>query len=414
MARERPVAIVFNCHYNGLSMIQEFGQHKIPCVAMDSKRSIGTFSRYARFVRCPNPTENESLFVDFLYDYCAGQRVPPVLFPTNDEWAVAISRHKDRLSEVAVPCVADWPAMELVIEKDRFYEIGQRRSYPTPATWPIEDIDQLSPDDYPIVAKPRFRRNASDGELVATLLTMGRLRLTVLPDEQALARFLEVERSVVPNLVFQEFVPGVSDSMYTVGLYANQNCDVQAVFTGRKVRGYPADMGDCTVGELQAVPDELVELSVKVVRELELSGIMEFEFKRDTGTGRYRLIEVNPRSWSWIGITPTCGVSLPLIAYQDLTLGPATPGGYRQTTKADASVRYYRVIPDFVNSMLWYRRSFPAWGRSPRSWWRELRGTPDVVLAEFNARDYGVGVIALLAEGRSLVRQLLRSIPGRS
>jgi D-aspartate ligase len=410
--RELPVAIVFNCHYNGLSMIQELGLHGIPCVAMDSKRLIGTFSRYARYVRCPNPAENESEFVDFLFDFCATQKLKPVLFPTNDEWAVAVSRNKDRLAEVAVPCVADWPAIETVIEKDRFYEIARQRSYPTPATWTLQEAHRLSEDAYPIVAKPRFRRNASDGELVAMLENMDRLRLTVLHGERDLARFRQLEQSALPHLLFQEFVHGVSDRMYTVGLYADRNNEVQAVFTGKKVRGYPADIGDCTVGEVREVPDELVEQSIKVVRDLELSGIMEFEFKQDVRTGNYRLIEVNPRSWSWIGITPTCGVNLPLIAYQDLALGQSTADPYRRAAKRDGTVRYYRVIPDFLNSTIRYRRDYPQWHRTPRSWWKELRGTPEVVLAEFHARDYLVGLVAVIAEARSLVLRLLGTRTG--
>ena len=50
-------------------------------------------------------------------------------------------------------------------------------------------------------------------------------------------------------------------------------------------------------------------LHIGIVKDLNYSGIAEFEYKKDLSTGRYRLIEVNPRSWSWIGITPACGVS---------------------------------------------------------------------------------------------------------
>ena len=402
-----PTAIVFNCHYNGLSIIQELGTHGVPCVAMDHRRAVGSFSRYGRFVRCPDPSQDESAFVDFLYDYCAAQPVKPVLFPTNDEWAVAVSRARERLSEVSVPCVAEWSAVRMVIEKDRFYAFARERSYPVPATWGSDELETLSPDDFPIAAKPRFRRNASDGELVSVMEQMDRLRLTVFDDERDLARFRTAEEFAAPHMVFQEYVRGASDAMFTVGMYVDRNCETRAVFTGRKVRGYPADIGDCMVGEVHEVPEEVVELSMKLAADLGLTGIMELEYKRDTSTGAYRLIEINPRSWSWIGITPACGVSLPLIAYRDLVHG-STGGPPRRSAEPDSAVRYYRSIPDFVNSTVRYRRTFPSWRQTPLAWWRELRRTPVVVVAEFRARDYPVGLVALLAEARSVVLRLLR------
>jgi predicted ATP-grasp superfamily ATP-dependent carboligase len=403
-----PTAIVLSCHFNGLSLVQELGSNGVPCVAMDCVRSIGTFSRYGKFVRCPNPSQDESTFVDFLYDYCAAQPVKPVLFPTNDEWAVAVSRARARLSEVAIPCVAEWPAVQIVIEKDRFYDVARQRSYPVPATWERDELETLTPDDFPIVAKPRFRRNASDGELVAVLETMRRLRLTVFDGAQDLARFLAAEESATSHLVFQEFVRGASDSMYTVGLYVDPNRVTRGVFTGRKVRGYPALHGDCTVGEVHEVPEEIVELSVKVAADLGLTGILELEYKRDTSTDEYRLIEINPRSWSWIGITPSCGVSLPLIAYRDLVSGPGRDGPPLRSVAADSTVRYYRLIPDLINSTAVYRHTFPSWRQTPLSWWRELHRTPRVVVAEFHARDPLVGLVALITEGREMLRRLRR------
>jgi D-aspartate ligase len=409
MTFQLPMAVVLNCYYNGLSIIQELGSNGIPCIAMDSTRSIGTFSRYARYVRCPSPAGNESYFVDFLFDYCAGHQQKPVLIPTNDEWAVALSRQKGRLSEVAVPCVGDWSAVEQVIEKDRFYEMARQRSYPVPVTWKLQEIGHLTRDDFPIVAKPRFCRNASDGELMTVLEPMERLRLTVINDERDLARFMAVEQAAMPHMIFQELVHGASDRMYTVGMYVDRDCKPRGVFAGKKVRGYPADIGDCIVGEVGRVPDELVELSIKVARDLKLTGIMEFEYKRDSRTGEFRLIEVNPRSWSWIGITPTCEVSLPLLAYQDLALGQPGPDAPRRCVKADGSVRYYKVISDFINSTLRYRRSFPEWHMTPLSWWKELRGTPEVVMAEFRHWDYRVALVSLVTEGGLLVKELVRA-----
>jgi predicted ATP-grasp superfamily ATP-dependent carboligase len=410
MDQDLPAAIVFNCRYNGLSIIQELGTHDVPCIAMDCDRSIGTYSRYARYVRSPDPANDQSGFVDFLHDFCASLTQRPILFPTNDEWAAAVSQNIGRLCSVALPCVANWSAVQAVIEKDRFYEFGRRQGYPTPRTWDVAELAELRPKDYPIVAKPRFRRNASDTDWTFLQKEMERLRLTVLHTADELSRFMSAEQAHVPRLVFQEFVPGASDAMYTVGVYADQDHVIRGIFTGKKVRGYPADIGDCIVGEVHGMPEEIERITATIVRELGLAGILEFEYKYHRDAGRFVLIEVNPRSWSWIGITPACGVSLPLIAYRDLA-GLSANTEYRQCASLrDGEVRYYKAFPDFINCTVRYRRNFPSWRRSPLAWVKELMAVRRVVVAELNARDYPVAVVAVLAQVRGLVRGLVAAI----
>src|SRR5690606_1760274 len=116
----------------------------------------------------------------------------------------------------------------------------------------------------------------------------------------------------------QQFIPGLSNQMFTVGVYADRGYELAGIFTGRKARGYPAEFGDCIVGESYPVPQGLIENVRRIVKDLRYEGIAEFEYKRHELTGGYYLIEINPRSWSWVGITPACGVSLPWLAYTDL------------------------------------------------------------------------------------------------
>lgn len=409
MSSVTPKAIVFNCHYNGLSIIQELASHGVPCIAMDSRRSIGTYSRHASYVNCPDPSINESQFIDFLYDYCLREPVKPVLFPTNDQWAAAISKHKERLLEVSHLCVADWETVSAVIEKDRFYALGHERGYPTPKTWRATDVANAAPTDYPIAAKPIWRRNSADRDNTDLDAAMDRLRLTVFIQPEELRSFLETESRWLNHLIFQTYVPGLSDSMYTVGIYADSKHRILGVFTGKKVRGYPADIGDCIVGEAQSVPDEVIATIQRITEELKLSGIAEFEFKQNPNTRAFTLIEINPRSWSWVGITPHVGVSLPLIAYRDLTDDSVNTHRTLQTT-TDGSVRYAKVVDDFINVCILYRFSFPQWAQSPWAWRRDLHRNRKVVYAEFHAGDYRVAIMSIVLQLKRLGRLAAKSI----
>lgn len=387
----KPYAIIFNCSYNGLSIIQELSRNGIKCIAMDCIRDIGTFSRYASYKRCPDPLENENEFVNFLYNFCKKLNRKPVLFPTNDHWAVAVSKNKLLLSEVSIPVVADWEAIKILINKNLFYEIGEKRNYLTPRSWNIDDLGNLNEDHFPIVVKPIFRRISSNEELKYTAENMDRLRFNVIKNKDELAEFMRKEEKFLDKLIFQEYIHGMSDSMYTVGIYSNNQSEILGLFTGHKVRGYPADSGDCIVGECINVPAYVIENTKKIVKDLKYSGIAEFEYKKDIISGEFRLIEVNPRSWSWIGITPSCGVSLPLIAYRDLC-GQRVE--FTESKLKDSSVKYIKIVPDFFNCLFYYKKDYPEWNMSFFKWIKNVKAER-VVFAEFNARDWIILVRAL-------------------
>jgi len=385
-------AIIFNCYLNGLSIIQELGKNKIKCIAMDCIRDIGTFSKYARYQKCPDPLDSEDYFVRFLYDFCKKLDSKPVLFPTNDQWALAISKNKKLLSEVSIPVVADWEAVNILINKDLFYEIGTKNNYLTPHSWNFDYLNNLNESNFPIVAKPSFRRISSNEDLKYITENMDRLRFNVIKNKGELNDFIKREEEFIDKLIFQEYINGMSDSMYTVGIYANDCSEILGLFTGHKVRGYPADSGDCQVGECMKVPDYVIENTKKIVKELKYSGIAEFEYKKDSISGEFKLIEVNPRSWSWIGITPACGVSLPMIAYKDSCKQKIE---FTESKLKDGSVKYIRIVSDFFNCNFKYKKTYPQWDMSFFKWIKDIISTEKIVFAEFNAGDWIISIRVL-------------------
>ncbi|MFC3197099.1 hypothetical protein ACFOET_05715 [Parapedobacter deserti] len=388
-------AIVFNCNFNGLSIIQELGRRGVSCIAMDCSRSIGTYSRYAKYVKCADPAGYESRFIDQLYELCKKEKEKPVLFPTNDIWAQAIARNKTALSAVSIPCVSNQEVVELVLDKQKFYELGNRNSYLTPRTYTLSQVMKCLDIDFPIIAKPNARRSSSDHGLDAKLLEteLDRLRLTKIYDKRALETFLTKEKDYLPFLIFQQLIMGVSDQMFTVGVYADVHSDLIGTFTGRKVRGYPAEYGDCIVGEVYQVPDRLIENTAKIVKELKYKGIAEFEYKRHEMTGVYYLIEINPRSWSWIGITPACGVSLPWLAYTDL-LKADYDGKHNCKHLKNGEVKYVKYLEDFDNCINNYKKHFPLWHMGLKQWKNSL-ACQKLVKAEFSPDDITVSLASI-------------------
>ena len=211
-----------------------------------------------------------------------------------------------------------------------------------------------------------------------------RLRLTRIENEIKLESFL-ANFSDENYFIFQEEIQGGADRMHTVGIYADQNSDVLAVFTGRKVRGSNPQYGDCIVGQLEQVPSELIQETKRLVKELAYTGIAEVEYKKDTRNDEFRLIEVNPRSWSWIGITPYCDVDLSLIAYEDMVKGKKN---YALSRKKTGSVKWMMVISDFNNCMWAYRKNgFPDASMKLTSWIRGTFKGSKIVAEDFSIID---------------------------
>jgi predicted ATP-grasp superfamily ATP-dependent carboligase len=63
---------------------------------------------------------------------------------------------------------------------------------------------------------------------------------------------------------------------------------------------------------------ELRGPTAKLLSAMRYTGIAEVEYKRDSRTGKYQLIEVNPRPWDQHRLGHACGVDLIYLAYCEL------------------------------------------------------------------------------------------------
>jgi predicted ATP-grasp superfamily ATP-dependent carboligase len=380
-------------------MMQELGRRGVEVYALDSFRNIGTVSRYSDYLSCPHPGSAENEFVDFLMEKGSEFDNKPVLIPTNDHWAAAVAHHKERLSEKYHPCVADGETVDLVTNKDEFGEWASENGYPVPQSWDVSEVDRIPENAYPIAAKPSDATGIHDMTFKSKLVVayqklfgddsinkndksktekakqLSETRLRVFNSHSELQNFLNKYDDMASEFVFQEYVRGMSSQMYTVGIYANQG-DLKGIFTGRKVRGFPPDVGDCKVGQVEDVPEHLVSTAVEICDDLGYHGIAEFEYKQDSETREYKLIEINPRSWSWIGITPSCGVSLPWLAYAD---HKEIDISEKKQSVPSESVKWVKITEDFPNCIVGYRAlGYNQWSLSLGEYYKSIQANKTV------------------------------------
>jgi D-aspartate ligase len=94
---------------------------------------------------------------------------------------------------------------------------------------------------------------------------------------------------------------------------------------------------------VETIRDEMVERLARILlRAMRLTGLVEVEFKRDTGTGICYLLDVNARVWGWHTIAARYGLDFPYLLWK-LILEDSAP-----RVSAPPGIRWLRMSTDLV------------------------------------------------------------------
>jgi predicted ATP-grasp superfamily ATP-dependent carboligase len=125
---------------------------------------------------------------------------------------------------------------------------------------------------------------------------------------------------ILPKVLLQEYVEGEDCDIYTFCSYCDKYSNVLLHFNTQKIRQLPERTGTGIIVK-STINDDLTEPSKIMLKQLGFSGISEIEYKRDFRTGKYHLIEINPRFWDQHSLSMDIGLNLPLVVYYNLTEG---------------------------------------------------------------------------------------------
>jgi len=311
---------VFNCHITGLAVARSLAAHGVEVVALDpDPRGLGqaskaTVARYA----CPNPLEDESGFADFLVDRAVEVGEGAVLFPTNDEWVMAVARHCSRLAECYRIPFSDLAVVDAVLDKRQLYAKAEALGIPIPRTFALDEPARTAREiRYPAIVKPAEQRRFYDRFGVKVFRAN---------DADELVRF--ARRAADLACVAQEIVDVPAGGFYSLCSFVAPDGEVRGAFVGRKLEQYPEGFGTgcLVVGEQVA---DIVERGVAILRAFAYHGISEVEFIFDPRRKEHLLLDVNPRVWKWIALPIASGVDLPWLAYSEAIGKPTRAGAIR-------------------------------------------------------------------------------------
>src|SRR5207244_1946668 len=132
-------------------------------------------------------------------------------------------------------------------------------------------------------------------------------------------------------------------------------------YTGRKLRQYKPDYGVTCFG-VSEWNAEVADIATRFLQGIGYRGLCTLEFARHRGTGRYLLLEANPRSYYPNALATASGLNFPLAEYR-LLMGEALPAPARQKDGVHW-IDFPRDLGSFYRKMRAGQMTTAAWMRS--------------------------------------------------
>jgi D-aspartate ligase len=349
-------ALVIGGNLNGLSIARSLGRHGVPVwVTTPPNIKLASCSRYTlRTLRWPEEACEAQVahLLELAERYHLDQWV---LFPTSDESAALLSKFHTELSLRFRVSTPDWNVLRWAYDKRLTYRLAAEERVDCPTTiYPRSeaDLDGVS-CIFPAILKPATHAsiNRFTAEKAWPAANHGEL----------LARYREARGLIPPDLILvQERIPGGGESQFS---YAALCCDGQPIasLTARRTRQYPIDFGySSSFVETLDIP-EIVAPSRRLLAAMRYTGLVEVEYKLDARDGRYKLLDINPRLWTWSPLGGRAGIDFPYLLWQMMVARPVPE------LTARTGVRWIRLctdVPAAIHEILRGRTSVGTYLRS--------------------------------------------------
>jgi predicted ATP-grasp superfamily ATP-dependent carboligase len=242
-----------------------------------------------------------------------------LLIPCADAEVRCVAQNLVRLRTVFKVVSTGWSDLQKVCDKQLLATTAAAASISFPKNYRICSADDAARIDvqFPVVLKPAMRMERNAFTSSKAWRADSRDELVKLYREAALL----VGRDEV---VVQELIPGGGETQFSYAALWHANAPVVEM-SARRTRQYPIEFGH-TSTFVEVVDNDVVKLAGrKLLSSIGFEGLVEVEFKFDARDRSYKVLDVNPRTWSWLSLCGDSGPDLALLMW-DIALGkPVDP-----------------------------------------------------------------------------------------
>ncbi len=293
--------------------------------ALEKSKHVPAFSsRWCKAAYiAPAYAQNTELFLTYIEQVMEKVEVR-VIISSSDGTIAALRKHREQIERRGVRiALAKESALKMATNKDETLEVAKQLGLGVPRGVMVTSVSEVTEAireiGLPAVVKPTkswlWGEERGSRLLCELVTTKEEARLAV----EKLTRF-------GGSVLFQQFLGGRQESVSL--LYAQK--DFYASFAQWTMRAQPPLGGVSTYRQSIPLPSDTGYQAQSLVREIELEGYSQVQFRRDTN-GKAYLMEINPRLTSGIEVAVRSGIDFPYLVYQwangdhvDRTLGYRT------------------------------------------------------------------------------------------
>lgn len=290
--------------------VRSLGSRGLRVAALETSEGLlaPTFSSRwcAEKLVCP-AIEGSQAYLDYL-EHALDFTGARVLITSSDGTIALIRQHREQLERRVNIALAKESALSIAINKEQTLAIASQLGLGVPRAVTIGSVNEVASALHeiglPAVVKPveSWLPGAQRGIRVIS-------QLVTTPDEAR--RAVEQLTCFGGMVLFQQFLSGRRESLSF--FYARGEMYARFAFLGKRTN--PPLGGVYVLRQAMTLPTDTGEQAERLVREIDLEGYSQVEFRRDSAGTPY-LMEINSRLNLGIEIAVRAGVDFPYLLYQ--------------------------------------------------------------------------------------------------
>jgi protein-tyrosine-phosphatase/predicted ATP-grasp superfamily ATP-dependent carboligase len=325
---------------SALTILRSLDAQGLSCdIASSSDKPICKYSRYAKqFYIYPNPLVETENFVDAVCQLVQKNNYDLVI-PVTERSLIPLSKSNKLDPWRQRLAIADSNSLLQVLDKSKTLALAQTCVIPVPFSHTVTNLSELealaSQLDYPVVVKP--------GHSIPDAKMRRQLSVCYAHSASELNK-LGKELLVYCSLLVQQYVLGEGTG---IELLANHG-EVVYAFQHKRLHELPLTGGGSCYRKSVSINPVLLAASQKLIKALNWHGVAMVEFKWQSETGEYWLMEINGRFWGSLPLAVSAGADFPAMLF-NLLINQELPKSksYREEIyccKLSADIQWYEQV----------------------------------------------------------------------
>lgn len=313
---QKPKVLVLSRAGTGLATIRGLADGGAQITAAIFKKSEPLRYSFCCDVIDLSQVSTDQELMDWLISYGQQQVEPLVLIPSSDEHALLLAKNREQLKSYYLLWQNDHHTLTQIINKNRLYLLAEKAGVPVIPAINEPSLEEVTTwaasNPAPYFIKPFYEGNRE------CKLTRKNL---VLASVNELNDY--VKNNSAQALIIQRLIQGGDGYIFDTYGLCDEKGELITIASHRRWRQYPPDRGTTSFGEIPGTQDSaaealMFEQTQRLLSSIKYHGIFGIEWLLDKNTGVYYVIDFNARPFTSVGHLHSCGLNLPLLAYQDL------------------------------------------------------------------------------------------------